>query len=1239
MKKKYEMLPQQRKIWDIQRAFPGTDICNIGGYLELEGKYDTVLLQKTMEIFTETQSSFWTRVDTDGKLYFEKMTGFRMQEYDLLDMEQAEIDVLIRGWICEPFELYRSPLFDFRLLKLKDKSVVFEKFHHVIADGYAVSLCAKAQEQIYESLQAGETVFDTDESYVRRVMEQEEAGLQEMPERDGASEGLRFVSMERKPEKADAEVLSGYITSGGMGGMEWYPRRFDYEKLREFCRAYRVSVEACVYGCLGISLCRARDGDALAVARNLLNRSGAEMGEIALKVDTLTYAVKPDWEISASEYLADVKRELAVQVRQRSSCPARADIEISYRPVQYLPSPKKGECREYLNSSVELPVKLFVNDDGREIELQMKYQKDAIGRKEAVKIIRRMLFVLEQILEYPDRKVKELSLINEEEREIIGRFQKQGCWNYTLSLPERFLHMAKACPERTALIYRDHEYTYARMKQMTDIVRGFIRDFADQGAKRLIGLCIARSPWMPAAVYGAWLSGYGFLPVSPKDSKERKKRIARKCALFLTDGALESYAASARRFEEKPDIRPDIPAYEIYTSGTTGEPKVVMISHRSLSCRLEWMEEQFRDGLDMVLQKTRSTFDVSVWELALPFAFGKTMCVLEDGDEASPEAIVEAAVKHKVTMVHFVPSMFAVFLEYLEKRRQSLPDLNDVILSGEAPDAGLVRKAADLLPQTEIYNLYGPAECTIDVSCYRCSGKEERIPLGFPVYNTQLSVRNAKGELLPVGETGELVIQGSLVGIGYDQEEDGREGGYCEIEGRRAYRTGDMAVLKEDGLLYYEGRRDRQIKIRGMRVNQDEIERSLNSAVPGTRHMILCISDRLIDFYQGAISETAAEQKAADILPYYCVPSEFIHMKELPVGKHGKADRDALKEEYRKRKETKKIARQEFSKDWELARREKKMLALARRLMGKREVTLEANLFDLGMDSLTVLRFLMECEESGLALSYAEIYENPTIRKLAKMGKTEEPLVFFGRKDGGRLILMVPFAGGTPLSGRKAAQCLRGAGTDFAVVNLPRCRDMEVREAVEWITGGAWESGYQEIYIVGSCVGSGMAIELASRLGRQVKGLMLCESLPYIGTKIFGKVYTFWDFLSDRQILKLLRALRGKYFEAGGELLACFKSDVRKSSEYLREAGRLTPECRVALVFGGDDRITAGYRRKYRRWRQWIAAPYRIYTIAGARHFLTEDYPEALAEIIRKEFFSGTTQSEKHQNDEKRKRR
>ena len=1222
----YEMLPHQKKIWNIEMAYSGTDICNIGGYLHLDGKYDTVLLQKTFDLFIRSQSSFWTKVNRQGKLYFEKIRAYHMDEYDLTGRTEAEADELIHKWICEPFAIYDSYLFDFRLMHFKNKTVIFEKFHHLIADGYAVSLCAKVQEKIYKQLEAGEPDFSIDKRAMQEVMkrhteEKSEINKPEIKMSQTETDDTHFVSFGKKTVNPRAEVLSGFVSDGenNKNQMNWYIKKFDYQNLYSFCRGNRVSVEALFYGCLGMYLCKTRDGDGIAIGRNLLNRSRENMNLVALKVDTRIFEVRPEWERNAAGYLAEMKKNLSRQTAELLSAQEQADIEISYRPMRYLPAPGKGECKEYQNSSVEVPLKLFINDDGRSIELVVKYQQEAFKRQEVQKLIWKMFFIMDQILNNPKICLGGIELLEKSEKNRIEEFNSTFQWQYQCSLPERYLQMVREYPGKTALIYKGKTYSYDESYVMTNTIMHLIGDKEKDKESRIIGLCLKRSPWLPAAMFASWLCGYTFLPVSPRESEERKKNIADKCFLFITDDLIKQNQECKHPKKAEVVLDLNLPAYEMYTSGTTGEPKAVMISHRSLSCRLEWMEEVFGDGTNVILQKTRNTFDVSVWELILPFAFGKTMCVLEEQKESNPDAIVQELLRNCITMVHFVPSLFAKFLSYIKKKQVRLPDLKYIILSGEALGAELVKEAKRLLSQAEIYNLYGPTECTIDISYYRCTGDEECIPIGKPVYNTRLTVRNQQGEILPIGETGELVAQGDLVGMGYDG--DANAGGYCVLDGKRAYRTGDLAVLEEDGELYYESRIDQQVKIRGMRVNPLQVEQSLNSSVPGTFNIVLCIGGHLIDFYQGRTVEEAMREKAAGVMPYYCIPSEFIRMEDIPTGKHGKADRKKLEYIYENRLRKEKV-KQKFSEDWETRRREELLLKLAQELLGREDVTLDENFFDKGMDSLTLLHYLVECEQYGIEIEYASVYINPSIRALAKKQvHAIEPVVFLKREQQERLIILVPFAGGSPLSYWKLAKQLSGEQTDIAAINSPALKEKKVEEVVEEVLKAVSWQIYREIYLLGDCVGSALAIELTALLGERVKGLMICEALPYLGKRVLGRAFSIWDCIPDAALAVFLQQLRGKRFQMGWNQIQCFRNDVRRSVHYLRKRKRVETSCRVVLVFGDEDGITACYRKKYKQWRNWLAVPYKICTIPHGKHFLTEDQPDKLATLIHKELF------------------
>lgn len=1214
----YDLLNCQRNVWNIQTAYPDTDVCNIGGYLHLEGKYDTVLLQKTMEVFVKSQSSFWTRVNKEGKIYFEEITGYHMDEYNFSDKDEKQIDSIIHNWICEPFDIYNGYLFDFRLLVLKDKVIIFEKFHHMIADGYAVSLCAKFQEKIYEELENGKTEFEKDIRYLQEVkLYKQDCKVKEKID----IENKRIVSLNKGNHNPQADIISGYITDN----TDWYEKRFNYKEFNSFLRQYRISAEAMFYGCIGIYFCKLQDCDVMCIGRNLLNRRKEEMNLIALRVNTLPFYVTPDWNMGAAQYLAMLKKELSIQSKN-SNMPQmtsanKMNMEISYRPVRYLPSPQKGECREYMNSSVEIPVKIFINDDGKSIQLQVKYQTSTFSNKQIRQFIHRVLYVMEQVLENPDIHIGNILIAEKQDYHIINRFNSTKNIIYKMSLAQMFLLNVKHNFNKTAMIYGDNRYSYKKVYGMIIAAVEFIsRNIGKNNDITMpIGLCVRRTPWLPVLMYASWFSGYPFLPVSPDDSVQRKKEISNICSAFITDDMieeLENVKIAEHAEIASSGIRENLPAYYIFTSGTTGEPKTVMISHKSLYLRLMWMNDTFNAGTEIILQKTRNTFDVSIWELIYPFAFGKTICILEDGKESYPDAIAEKIKAHHVTMVHFVPSMFRLFFDYIKTYKIKFEYLKYIILSGEEPEAELVSRAKKYMENVEIYNLYGPAECTIDVTGYRCTGIERRIPLGHPVYNTELYVTNRFGDVLPVGEKGELVISGDLVGLGYFNEKNTGYIEYPEGSGKMSYRTGDMAVMEEDGMLYYKGRTDSQIKLRGMRINLKDVESSLNKHISGTYNIIMFINGRIIDFYTGHIDSGMMKREAAKVIPYYCIPSEFVNIDSVPIGAHGKTDRNQLEKVYLENVNYS-LKQQRFSKDKNIRKKEKVMLDIVINLLKRKDITIETNLFELGIDSLTAVSFVSKCKQYGINIKYEDMYNIPYIKYLAQgIESTKECITYLKNSSDKRILLLIPFAGGTPYTYKGVAERLESKNSEaaVAVVDMPQFTDKSTEYITREVKRYINSKKYEEIYIAGFCAGSALAVGLSSALGNKVKGLMLCESLPFTNTSPSGKV--IWDYVPDKILQGVLQLLKKKKFETDKQLLYRFRNDVRESAAYLKRMQPVSSDCKVILVFGSCDILTLNYKKKYKKWRKWIPVSYKIYTIKGVGHFMAEECPIELADII-----------------------
>lgn len=472
--------------------------------------------------------------------------------------------------------------------------------------------------------------------------------------------------------------------------------------------------------------------------------------------------------------------------------------------------------------------------------------------------------------------------------------------------------------------------TYA---QLNDKVNQLAHLLRAEGVRpgHIVALMVERSFAMIIGILGIVKAGGAYLPVPPDNPPDRidymlkvggvkvllvQKKTASRIVfggLIINLDDLDVYRGSTAN----PAIlnKPQDLAYVIYTSGSTGKPKGVMIEHRSLINRLHWMQQAYPiDESDVILQKTPYYFDVSVWELFWWALQGAKLCFLMPGGERNPLAIVETVKKHHVSVMHFVPSMLNVFLEYWDGKAasvlRSLASVRRVFASGEALTPSHVRKFNDILGSktgTRLTNLYGPTEATVDVSYFDCPAHNdfENIPIGRPIHNTRLYVIR-DGQQVAIGEAGELCIAGIGLARGYLNNPALTDEKFTDNPvnpGERIYRTGDVARWLPDGNIEYLGREDHQVKIRGLRIELGEIENTIRE-YPGITDCVALAkkySENIILTIAYLVCKSDLEVEGLKHylkkhLPDYMIPNHFEKIDEMPLTPSGKADRKALPE-------------------------------------------------------------------------------------------------------------------------------------------------------------------------------------------------------------------------------------------------------------------------------------------------------------------------------------------------------
>ena len=560
--------------------------------------------------------------------------------------------------------------------------------------------------------------------------------------------------------------------------------------------------------------------------------------------------------------------------------------------------------------------------------------------------------------------------------------------------------------ERTAVMSEGVSLTYSEFVGAVNHIAEVLRA---RGIERdeCVAVIVPRSPELVVAIHGIMRAGAAYVPIDPDHPALRIRTIIEESGARvlvagteyaeLADklGLIRVQPSTAGADPVKPVALPHDLAYVIYTSGSTGRPKGVEVEHRSVVNRLEWMQRQYALGPDdVILQKTPVTFDVSVWELMWWAMAGASVALLEPGGERDPRKIVAAVERHRVTVMHFVPSMLGPFLDQLEAQPgsiQRLTSLHTVFCSGEALSPALVERFNRVFGDIgvpRLVNLYGPTEATVDVSYFDCpsAGPVEVVPIGKPIDNTLLLVLDDRGNACPVGVPGELNIAGVGLARGYRGRPDLTAVAFAEdqrVPGGRRYQTGDLARWRADGNLEFLGRIDDEVKVRGNRVSLGEVQAAMESC-PGVRSAVVIAQPpnnhathgiHLIGYFVGeSVSLDQLGKHLAQRMPAYMIPTSFVELNALPFTASGKLDRRALPPP----------GAPDRSAVAPRTPAEAALVDVFASVLGVDSVGVHDNFFTVGGDSILSLSVRTEAEKRGIAFDIEELFARPTVAELAE---------------------------------------------------------------------------------------------------------------------------------------------------------------------------------------------------------------------------------------------------------------
>ncbi|MEU0600940.1 amino acid adenylation domain-containing protein [Streptomyces sp. NPDC006393] len=634
---------------------------------------------------------------------------------------------------------------------------------------------------------------------------------------------------------------------------------------------------------------------------------------------------------------------------------------------------------------------LTLNSSDPYLRLSLDYQRNLFDREAAEMIAARLVRVLDQVLADPSAPVGAVEVLAEDERDrLVRRVNDTAHPVAAGTLPEAFEAQVERTPDAVALIGEQERLTYGEFNRRANRLAHWL---VEQGAgpEKLVAVKIPRSVDLLVAVYAVVKAGAAYVPLDPELPEDRVRHVLDSAQpLLLLDGVLPDVSGYPETDPER-ELSPDNAAYVIYTSGSTGGPKGVPVAHRSIMNRLKWGLAHFDVTVeDRVLLSTTASFDVSVPELFAPLLVGAAVVIARPDGRRDPAYLAELIRRERVTGADFVPSLLEAFVT--EPSAKECTSLRWIEVAGEAFPAALANRFVELLPGCTANNLYGPTEASVEVTAWQHVPGADRLPIGTPVWNTQVYVLDAALRPVPPGVTGELYLAGVQLARGYLGQTGLTASRFVACPfgapGTRMYRTGDVVRWNEDGQVEYIGRSDFQVKIRGFRIELGEIEQALTAHPDVDSAVALVREDRADDQRLVAyvvpgggtadpaeLDITALTDLAREHLPEYMVPSAIVPLAEFPKTPSGKLDRNALPAPDRAAVATGRGPRNHH---------EEVLCRLFAELLGAEEVGIDVDFFDNGGHSLLATRLVGRIRnELGVDVKVTTVFRSPTVAELA----------------------------------------------------------------------------------------------------------------------------------------------------------------------------------------------------------------------------------------------------------------
>ncbi|WNK48461.1 enterobactin synthase subunit F [Pantoea agglomerans] len=1038
------LVAAQPGIWIADQLSPYSNAYAVAHFVELRGALNSALLSRAIIAgMQEADTLNMAFGELEGEpLQWPEPQAFREPEVidlrDAADPEAAARALMQQDMTGDLRVLSGAPLYHHSLFRLdEDHWYWYQRYHHLVVDGFSFTALTRRIANLYSAWQRGDTPEPSPFVPFSDVVDEYQRYQQSSGWQRDRQFWLEKGAQLPAPASLSALPLAGQSASTDLLRHTFAVDRDTFQALLTHTGQHNLSAADTAFALVALWLARLTGQHAFAAGFIFMRRIGsAALCATGPVINVLPMAVHYD----PAQPLTALAGRLAGEVKKmrrhqrydaeqvQRDLGRSGDSDPLYGPVINLKmfdyqldfAGIKGITHQLASGPVrDLEIAIYLSEQG-DLTLELLANAQRYSDTTLKQHASRFGLLLQQLAVRPASACGELDMLMPEEHQQLAAINQTAVMLPAETLSSLLLRQAQRSPRAPALADEGHQLDYQQMQQQ---VAALGQQLIAQGVTPgdIVAVALPRSVFLSLALQAIVSVGATWLPLDtgyPDDRLQMMLEDAAPKTLITFRELAERLAALSPVAPLFYDAlltpvdsvlmqapRPQDGAYIIYTSGSTGRPKGVLVSHEAIVNRLLWMQDRYPLGSDdVVLQKTPSSFDVSVWEFFWPLIVGARLVMAPPDAHRDPDALQQLFARYRVTTTHFVPSMLAAFVASLQEGDAiaRCATLRRVFCSGEALPAELSRQW-QALTRVPLHNLYGPTEAAVDVSYYPAFGPElaavegASVPIGFPVWNTGLRILDARLQPVPPGVAGDLYLTGVQLAHGYLDRPDLTASRFVADpwgHGSRMYRTGDVARWLPDGAVEYLGRSDDQLKIRGQRIELNEIDHAM-AALPGieqavTHAVVLGSSSnqqgdarQLVGYVvaDGPIDTDAMRQTLATQLPTHMVPVAIVQLAALPLSSNGKLDRKALP-----------LPQTQAA----LAGRaphpglETTLAQAFARLLECEPVSAQDDFFSLGGHSLLAMRLAAQLRRTlNQPVSVGQIMVASTVEKLAKLLSSE----------------------------------------------------------------------------------------------------------------------------------------------------------------------------------------------------------------------------------------------------------